>query len=99
MVPVHEPLFGDEGPFTMRLLHFQRTFVERMFAIHGKVDAYIKTGREIAGYARHYDDLYCLAERAEVLAMLRSDEYSVIKVDYDRTVQSISRTATCRRPT
>ena len=68
----------------MRLLHFRRTFVEKMFAIHAKVDAYKKTGREIGGYARHYYDLFCLAQRAEVLAMLRSDEYSVIKVDYDR---------------
>ena len=55
----------DEGPFEMRLLHFRRTFVEKMFAIHGKVDAYKKTGREIGGYARHYYDLYCLAERPD----------------------------------
>ena len=41
-------------------------------------------GREIGGYARHYYDLYCLAERPEVLAMLRSDEYAAIRVDYDR---------------
>jgi hypothetical protein len=27
----------DEGPFPMHLLHFRRTFVEKMFAIHGKV--------------------------------------------------------------
>ena len=53
----------DEGPFEMRLLHFRRTFVEKMFAIHGKVDAYQKTGRAIGGYARHYYDLFCLAER------------------------------------
>ena len=74
----------DEGPFEMRLLHFRRTFVEKMFAIHGKVDAYQKTGREIGGYARHYYDLFCLAERPEVPAMLRSDEYATIKADYDR---------------
>ena len=74
----------DEGPFTMRLLHFRRTFVEKMFAIHGKVDAYKTTGREIGGYARHYYDLYCLAERPEVIATLSSDEYGVIKADYDR---------------
>ncbi len=30
----------DEGPFKMRLLHFRRTFVEKMFAIHGKVEAF-----------------------------------------------------------
>ena len=74
----------DEGPFEMRLLHFRRTFVEKMFAIHGKVDAYQKTGRAIGGYARHYYDLFCLAERPEVPAMLRSEEYATIKADYDR---------------
>ncbi len=74
----------DEGPFEMRLLHFRRTFVEKMFAIHAKVEAFKQAGREIGGYARHYYDLFCLAERPEVLAMLRSDEYGVIKADYDR---------------
>ena len=74
----------DEKPFEMRLLHFRRTFVEKMFAIHGKVDAYKTTGREIGGYARHYYDLYCLAARSEIPAMLRSEEYAAIKADYDR---------------
>lgn len=74
----------DEGPFEMRLLHFRRTFVEKMFAIHAKVDAFKKTGREIGGYARHYYDLFCLAVRPEVIAMLRSEEYGIIKTDYDR---------------
>jgi len=74
----------DEGSFEMRLLHFRRTFVEKMFAIHGKVEAFKSEGREIGGYARHYYDLYCLANRPEVLAMLRSDEYAAIKADYDR---------------
>jgi Nucleotidyl transferase AbiEii toxin, Type IV TA system len=74
----------DEGPFEMRLLHFRRTFVEKMFAIHGKVEALKREGRAIGGYARHYYDLYCLAERAEVVAMLGTDEYGTIKTDYDR---------------
>ena len=74
----------DEGPFEMRLLHFRRTFVEKMFAIHAKVETFKQAGKPIGGYARHYYDLFCLAERPEVLAMLRSDEYGVIKTDYDR---------------
>jgi predicted nucleotidyltransferase component of viral defense system len=74
----------DEGSFQMRLLHFRRTFVEKMFAIHAKVEAFKTHGKEIGGYARHYYDLFCLAERQEVLAMLRSDEYGAIKADYDR---------------
>jgi Nucleotidyl transferase AbiEii toxin, Type IV TA system len=74
----------DEAGFEMRLLHFRRTFVEKMFAIHAKVEAFKKEGKDIGGYARHYYDLFCLAERPEVVAMLRSDEYAAIKADYDR---------------
>ena len=73
----------DEGPFEMRLLHFRRTFVEKMFALHAKVEAFKEAGKPIGGYARHYYDLFCLAENPEVLAMLQSDEYGVIKSDYD----------------
>jgi len=74
----------DEGPFEMRLLHFRRTFVEKMFAIHAKVEAFKTAGQPLGSYARHYYDLFCLAGRPEVLAMLRSEEYAAIKADYDR---------------
>lgn len=78
----------DEAPFQMRLLHFRRTFVEKMFAIHAKVELLKSERRPIGSYARHYYDLYKLAGRAEVFAMLNSAEYAAIKEDYDR----ISRT-------
>jgi hypothetical protein len=74
----------DEAPFEMRLLHFRRTFVEKMFAIHGKVEAFKNAGQPIGSYARHYYDLFCLVQRPEVLAMLRSEEYAAIQADYDR---------------
>ncbi len=74
----------DEGKFEMRLLHFRRTFVEKMFAIHAKVEAFKAMGQPIGPYARHYYDLFCLAEHPEVLAMLRSEEYAAIKADYDQ---------------
>ena len=75
---------GDAGPFTMRLLHFRRTFVEKMFAIHAKVEIFKRDGRPIGTYARHYYDLYRLALQPEVQAMLTSPEYKAIKEDYDR---------------
>jgi predicted nucleotidyltransferase component of viral defense system len=75
---------NDEGSFEMRLLHFRRTFVEKMFAIHSKVETFKRTGIGIGGYARHYYDLFCLSERKEVLDMLRSSEYEAIKIDYDK---------------
>ena len=38
----------DEGPFEMRLLHFRRTFVEKMFAIHAKVEVFKRrAGRSV----------------------------------------------------
>lgn len=74
----------DEIPFEMKLLHFRRTFVEKMFAIHAKVELFKKTGLGIGGYARHYYDLFCLAKRPEVLQMLQSNEYEEIKMDYDK---------------
>ena len=72
----------------MRLLHFRRTFVEKMFAIHGKVELLKRDGQALGTYARHYHDLFQLAAQAEVIVMLQSPEYAAIKSDYDR----ISRT-------
>ncbi len=74
----------DELPFSMRLLHFRRTFVEKMFAIHAKVELFKRENRPLGSYARHYYDLYQLSAQQEVLAMLESDEYACIKTDYDR---------------
>ncbi len=73
----------DEASFSLRLLHFRRTFVEKMFAIHSKVELLKRDGQPIGSYARHYYDLYQLAAQPEVVAMLRSDEYLAIKADYD----------------
>ena len=78
----------DEGMFPMRLLHFRRTFVEKLFAIHAKVELLKRDGRPVGAYARHYYDLFTLSEQTEVHEMLRSTEYAAIKTDYD----AISRT-------
>ena len=73
----------DEGGFSMRLLHFRRTFVEKLFAIHGKVELLKRDGRPVGSYARHYYDLFQLAGQREVTDMLATDEYAAIKTDYD----------------
>jgi len=78
----------DEGPFALRLLHFRRTFVEKMFAIHSKVELLKRDNQPLGSYARHYYDLFQLSLRPEVENMLQSDEYATIKKDYDQ----ISRT-------
>lgn len=74
----------DETSFSLRLLHFRRTFVEKMFAIHGKVELLKRDGQPLGSYARHYYDLFQLSGHPEVQAMLRSVEYATIKADYDQ---------------
>ncbi len=74
----------DEGRFSLRLMHFRRAFVEKLFAIHSKVELFKQEQLPIGGYARHYYDLYQLAGQPEVRDMLQSDEYEAIKADYDR---------------
>jgi hypothetical protein len=76
---------GIEGlqPFPMTLLHFRRTFVEKLFAIHGKVERLKEDGTSLGRDVRHYADLYVLAGRPEVTAMLASPEYEQIRADYD----------------
>ncbi len=74
----------DEGSFPLRLLHFRRTFVEKMFAIHSKVEILKRDGQPLGTYARHYYDLARLAGQQAVLDMLNSKEYAAIKADYDR---------------
>ena len=66
------------------LTHFRRTFVEKMFALHGKVELFKRDGQALGAYARHYYDLFQLAAQAEVIVMLKSSEYAAIKADYDR---------------
>ena len=78
----------DERGFEMRLLHFRRTFVEKLFAIHAKVEIVKRDRVPLGSYARHYYDLHQLAGTEDVRTMLRSDEYGHIRSDYDR----ISRT-------
>lgn len=70
-------------PFEMDLLHFRRTFVEKLFAIHGKVVRLEQNGVPLGRDVRHYADLYVLAGRPEVIEMLESEEYEAIRLDYD----------------
>lgn len=74
----------DEGPFSLRLLHFRRTFVEKMFAIHSKIELLKRDKQPLGSYARHYYDLFQLSGHNEVQTMLRSPEYATIKADYDQ---------------
>jgi hypothetical protein len=73
----------DLAGFDMTLLHFRRTFVEKLFAIHGKVVRLVGEGVALGRDARHYADLYALAGTHEVRAMLASPEYAEIRDDYD----------------
>jgi hypothetical protein len=74
----------DETTFEVPLLHFRRTFVEKLFAIHAKVEIVKRDGSRLGGYARRYYDMSCLLKQVEVLSMLASPEYEDIRSDYER---------------
>ena len=75
----------DVRGFEMTLLHYRRTFVEKMFAIHGKVQRLLDEEHPLGRDARHYPDLFALAGTEAVRNMLASEEYEEIRLDYDRT--------------
>lgn len=66
----------------MPLLHFRRTFVEKLFTIHSEVQRLLEDGTAVGRDARHYADLHVLAQQPEVIAMLESGEYAEIRRDY-----------------
>ena len=48
----------DEGRFPMDLLHFRRTFVEKMFTIHSKIEICKRDGSPLGGYLTAVMDWY-----------------------------------------
>jgi len=93
-----DDMADDLMGFDMTLLHFRRTFVEKMFALHGKVVRLIEEGEPIERHARHYSDLYALSDENEVRAMLASEEYADIRNDYDVTSRGSKHLARIYRP-
>ena len=73
----------DLEGFELDLLHFRRTFVEKLFTVHGKIERLKSDGHRLQRDSRHYADLYILAATPEVLAMVESEEYAQIRADYD----------------
>jgi hypothetical protein len=75
----------DQKAFTMRLLHFRRTFVEKLFTVHDCIERRLKMeGGPLGPYARHYYDLALLLRTTEVRDMLQCSEYADIAADYGR---------------
>jgi hypothetical protein len=77
----------DESSFPMLLLHFKRTFVEKLFAIHDLIGDYQRNGTSFAKHARHYYDLFQLAQCDEVKELLASEDFVEIKQDCERLSQ------------
>jgi hypothetical protein len=72
----------DHSDFPMRLLHFRRTFVEKLFTLHSRVERSIKQNRDLGRDARHYYDLAMLINQPETQTMLASQEYADICKEY-----------------
>ncbi len=78
-----EGLAEDTEPFPMQLLHYRRTFLEKLYALHHKVESILLEGSHIGAYARHYYDVAALAGTGEVRDMLAGQEAAAIRADYD----------------
>jgi Nucleotidyl transferase AbiEii toxin, Type IV TA system len=74
----------DVAAFEIHVLHFSRTFIEKLFAVHGLVARLQRDGTPLGRDARHYYDLHALAAHPEVLRLLESDEGDAIREDVDR---------------
>lgn len=71
--------------FTLPLLHFRRTIIEKLYALHDKVErGILLTATPIGSYARHYYDVSQLMPLGEVQAMLKDGELCDIAKDYRR---------------
>lgn len=78
----------DLAPFEMNMLHFRRTFVEKLMAIHSLVVKYQHDGSPLGRNARHYADLYVLGQKPEAVALLGGEEFEQIRVEQDQIGRS-----------
>lgn len=76
----------DFRPFNLPLLHFRRTLMEKLYALHDKVErGMIQDGIPVGTYARHYYDGSQLLMQPEVQAMLKEGSETIeIAKDYRR---------------
>lgn len=73
---------SDLTPFNMMLLHYKRTFVEKLYTIHSKVEIMMQRGDSDLGvHARHYYDVAKLLHEPEVQSLLRSPSELADMVD------------------
>lgn len=77
-------LSPDASAFQMRTLHYRRTFLEKLFAIHGVVQAVLEGRAELGRHARHYADLHEIADRAELIELLGTGEWVAMWDDQDQ---------------
>jgi hypothetical protein len=83
-----DSIADDLGPFEMNLLHYRRTYVEKILTLHSNVVVMLDGGMPLERNARHYADVHILGQTEEVQRMLHSDEYAIVKADCD----AVSRT-------
>ena len=80
---------GEDGQaFPMQLLHYKRTVIEKMFALHDKVErGVIDENKPIGTYARHYYDTYQLLQQQDVQEMFEQHDHIEICKSYRELTQ------------
>lgn len=75
------PAMTQPPAFPVRTLHYQRTFVEKLFAIHQAVVRAASDDSALQRQGRHYYDLWCLWRQTDVQAYLHSDEFGRVATE------------------
>lgn len=73
---------ADREPFAMELLHFRRTFVEKLFTLHSRVVRAEAQAKPLGRDARHFYDIAMLLRQPDTVRMLESPEYATICREY-----------------
>ncbi len=68
--------YNDLLPFEVKVLSPERTFVEKLFALHSAYEL-----NEIEKRVRHYYDIYCLLSLSNVVSFIGTPDYIALKKD------------------
>ncbi|MHB8313310.1 MAG: nucleotidyl transferase AbiEii/AbiGii toxin family protein [Candidatus Dormibacteria bacterium] len=75
------PTTSRPPAFPVRTLHYRRTFVEKLFAIHQAAVRAASDDSALQRQGRHYYDLWCLWRQTDVQTYVHSDQFDRVASD------------------
>lgn len=79
--------FNNTKPFDFTLMSYSRTFVEKLYTIHSKVENWDGAEGGLDRYPRHYYDIGMLLNTEGVRELLNGNQIDLIRKDYRQITQ------------